>query len=45
MGAFTKPVLAWRATFGGGQMILVDPETGARVVGSDPRREAYGLAY
>ncbi|MBT4186329.1 MAG: gamma-glutamyltransferase family protein, partial [Gemmatimonadales bacterium] len=35
----------WTATFGGAQMILVEPGTGTLTVGSDPRREAYGLAY
>jgi len=35
----------WTATFGGAQMIAYDPEHGVLTVGSDPRREAYGLAY
>lgn len=35
----------WTAVFGGAQMIHVDPVTGVRTVASDPRREAYGLAY
>jgi gamma-glutamyltranspeptidase/glutathione hydrolase len=38
-------VSGWTATFGGAQMILVDAGTGTLVVASDPRREAYGLAY
>jgi gamma-glutamyltranspeptidase/glutathione hydrolase len=38
-------ISGWTATFGGAQMILVEPGTGTLVVGSDPRREAYGLAY
>ena len=38
-------VPGWTATFGGAQMIFVDPVTGTLAVGSDPRREAYGLAY
>lgn len=33
------------AEFGGAQMILVDPRSKARIVGSDYRREAYGLAW
>ena len=33
------------AEFGGAQMILVDPKSKARIVGSDYRREAYGLAW
>lgn len=32
-------------TFGGAQVILVDPETGVLRTGADPRREAYGLAH
>lgn len=35
----------WTATFGGAQMILVEPGSGTLTVGSDPRREAYGIAY
>jgi gamma-glutamyltranspeptidase/glutathione hydrolase len=40
-----RVVSGWTATFGGAQMILVEPGSGTLVVGSDPRREAYGLAY
>jgi gamma-glutamyltranspeptidase / glutathione hydrolase len=32
-------------TFGGAQVILVDPATGVLRTGADPRREAYGIAY
>lgn len=35
----------WTATFGGAQMIVWDAENGVLTVASDPRREAYGLAY
>lgn len=35
----------WNAVFGGVQLILIDPVSGARRTGADPRREAYGLAY
>ncbi len=38
-------VSGWTATFGGAQMILVEPGAGTLSVASDPRREAYGLAY
>jgi gamma-glutamyltranspeptidase/glutathione hydrolase len=31
--------------FGGAQMIWVHPVSGARIVGSDFRREAYGIAW
>lgn len=33
------------ADFGGAQMILINPVSKARLVGSDYRREAYGLAW
>jgi gamma-glutamyltranspeptidase/glutathione hydrolase len=35
----------WTATFGGAHMILFDPVTGVLTAASDPRREAYALAY
>jgi gamma-glutamyltranspeptidase/glutathione hydrolase len=44
-GHVLRVVGGWTATFGGAQMILVDGETGILTVGSDPRREAYGMAY
>jgi gamma-glutamyltranspeptidase len=40
-----RVIAGWTATFGGAQMILVEPGTGTLAVASDPRREAYGLAY
>jgi hypothetical protein len=33
------------ADFGGAQMIWVHPVSGARIVGSDFRRESYGIAW
>ena len=33
------------ATFGGVQVILIDPKSGARRTGADPRREAYAIAW
>ena len=38
-------VHGWTATFGGAHMIRVEPGTGTLTVASDPRREAYGIAY
>jgi gamma-glutamyltranspeptidase/glutathione hydrolase len=35
----------WTATFGGVQVILIDPASGARRTGADPRREAYAIAW
>jgi len=40
-----RVVHGWTATFGGAQMIFLDPEFGTLTVASGPRREAYGLAY
>jgi len=40
-----RVVHGWTATFGGAQMIFVEPGSGTLTVASDPRREAYGLAY
>jgi gamma-glutamyltranspeptidase / glutathione hydrolase len=40
-----RVISGWTATFGGAQMILREPGSGTLTVGSDPRREAYGLAY
>lgn len=45
MGHDVRVVQGWTATFGGAQMIRVEPGFGTLAVGSDPRREAYGLAY
>jgi len=33
------------ALLGGGQSVMVDPESGARLAGADPRRDGYALAY
>jgi gamma-glutamyltranspeptidase/glutathione hydrolase len=38
-------ISGWNATFGGVQVILIDPASGARRTGADPRREAYAIAY
>jgi gamma-glutamyltranspeptidase/glutathione hydrolase len=45
LGHRVRPVEGWTATFGGAQMIRVDPDGGTLTVASDPRREAYGIAY
>jgi gamma-glutamyltranspeptidase/glutathione hydrolase len=38
-------ISGWSATFGGVQVILIDPASGVRRTGADPRREAYAIAY
>ncbi len=45
MGHELRVVEGWTATFGGAQMIYVEPGFGTLAVASDPRREAYGLAW
>ena len=30
---------------GGAQIILIDPASGVRITGADPRREAYAIAW
>lgn len=45
LGHNIRIVHDWTATFGGAQMIRIEPRFGTLTVGSDPRREAYGLAY
>jgi gamma-glutamyltranspeptidase/glutathione hydrolase len=45
LGHDLQVVEGWTATFGGAHMIVYDADTGVLTVASDPRREAYGLAY
>ncbi|MFQ5537496.1 MAG: gamma-glutamyltransferase [Gemmatimonadota bacterium] len=45
LGHDVRRVHGWTATFGGAQMIRVEPGFGTLTVASDPRREAYGVAY
>ena len=45
LGHDLQIIQGWTATFGGAQMIYVDPETGTLTAAADPRREAYALAY
>ena len=44
MGHEVEVVQGWTATFGGAQMILRDSD-GTLTAASDPRREAYAIAY
>ena len=44
LGHEVEVVHGWTATFGGAHMILRDP-TGTLTAASDPRREAYAIAY
>lgn len=45
LGHEVNTVSGWTATFGGAQMIRVNPEFGTLFAASDPRREAYAIAY
>ena len=45
LGHEVSVVSEWTAAFGGAQMIFVDEANGTLVAASDPRREAYALAY
>ena len=40
-----RVVHGWTATFGGAQMIYVEPKNGTLTAAADPRREAYAMAY
>jgi len=44
-GHDVRPGSGWTASFGGVQIILRDPGSGALRTGADPRREAYGIAF
>ncbi len=45
LGHQVRVVHGWTATFGGAQMIWVDPVSGTLAAAADPRREAYALAW
>jgi gamma-glutamyltranspeptidase/glutathione hydrolase len=45
LGHAVMPVEEWSAAVGGGQGILVDPETGAYSGGADPRRDGYAMGW
>ena len=44
-GHVVRVTSGWTATFGGAQMIFLDPVSGTLFAAADPRREAYALAY
>jgi gamma-glutamyltranspeptidase/glutathione hydrolase len=35
----------WTMFVGGGQGVMVDPDSGAFLAGADPRRDGYALAF
>ncbi len=40
-----EPLGDYSALVGGGQGVMIDPDSGARLAGADPRRDGYALAY
>ena len=44
-GHTLQPIADWSMLFGGGQGIMVDPDSGAFMAGADPRRDGYAVAY
>jgi gamma-glutamyltranspeptidase/glutathione hydrolase len=40
-----EPVGDYNHIVGGGQSVMIDAESGARLAGADPRRDGYALAY
>lgn len=45
LGHELQIIPGWTATFGGAQMILVNPGSATLTAAADPRREAYAIAY
>lgn len=45
LGHEVQPIGDWSPLVGGGQGILIDPDTGAFCGGGDPRRDGYALAW
>jgi gamma-glutamyltranspeptidase / glutathione hydrolase len=44
-GHALEPIGDYSYLVGGGQAVMIDPHTGARLAGADPRRDGYALAY
>lgn len=44
-GHVLEPIGSYSVLVGGGQAVMIDPESGARLAGADPRRDGYALAY
>jgi gamma-glutamyltranspeptidase/glutathione hydrolase len=45
LGHSLEDIGDFSAQVGGGQGVLIDPKSGARLAGADPRRDGYALAY
>lgn len=44
-GHVLEPIGSYSMLVGGGQAVMIDPESDARLAGADPRRDGYALAY
>lgn len=44
-GHQVQPLADWTMFMGGGQGIMVDPDSGVLLAGADPRRDGYALAF
>lgn len=44
-GHVLEPIGSYSMLVGGGQAVMIDPDSGARLAGADPRRDGYALAY
>jgi len=44
-GHVLEPIGSYSMLVGGGQAVMIDPESGARLAGADPRRDGYALAF
>jgi gamma-glutamyltranspeptidase / glutathione hydrolase len=44
-GHVLESIGSYSMVVGGGQAVMIDPESGARLAGADPRRDGYALAY
>jgi gamma-glutamyltranspeptidase/glutathione hydrolase len=44
-GHAMQPLGDWSHLVGGGQGIMIDPESGARMGGADPRRDGYAIGW
>lgn len=45
LGHVLEPIGPYSMLVGGGQAVMIDPESGARLAGADPRRDGYALAF
>jgi gamma-glutamyltranspeptidase/glutathione hydrolase len=44
-GHVLESIGSYSMLVGGGHSVMIDPESGARLAGADPRRDGYALAF